>query len=54
VPPVAHDHPMEIYLDRELLGYEEVWAAAGTPNAVFRIKSNDLLRMTGSRIIDVD
>ena len=54
VPPVAHDHPMEIYLDRELLGYEEVWAAAGTPNAVFRIKSNDLLRMTGSRVIDVD
>jgi prolyl-tRNA editing enzyme YbaK/EbsC (Cys-tRNA(Pro) deacylase) len=53
VPPVAHDHPMDIFMDRELLGYDDVWAAAGTPNAVFHIKSKDLLRITGSRVINV-
>ena len=54
VSPIAHSHPMDIYMDSELLGYEEVWAAAGMPNAVFRIKSNDLLHITGSRVIDVN
>ena len=52
VPPVAHDHPMDIFIDSELLGYDEVWAAAGMPNAVFRINSSDLPRVTGGRVID--
>ena len=53
VPPVAHAFPMEVFIDRDLMGYDEVWAAAGTPNAVFRLKSNDLPRITGGRVIDV-
>jgi prolyl-tRNA editing enzyme YbaK/EbsC (Cys-tRNA(Pro) deacylase) len=53
VPPVAHDHPMEIYIDNDLMGYEEVWAAAGTPNAVFRIKSKNLPQITNGRLISV-
>jgi prolyl-tRNA editing enzyme YbaK/EbsC (Cys-tRNA(Pro) deacylase) len=35
------------------MAYEEVWAAAGTPNAVFRIKSKDLPRITNGRIFDL-
>lgn len=53
VPPVAHEHPIDIFIDSDLMSYEEIWAAAGTPNAVFRIKSNDLPRITNGRIIDV-
>jgi prolyl-tRNA editing enzyme YbaK/EbsC (Cys-tRNA(Pro) deacylase) len=34
--------------------YKEIWAAAGTPNAVFRIKSNDLPRITNGRIIEMN
>ena len=53
VPPVAHAQKMEIYIDSDLMEYDDVWAAAGTPNAVFRIKSNDLPTITSGRIIDV-
>ncbi len=53
VPPVAHAFPMEVFIDRDLMGYDEVWAAAGTPNAVFCLKSNDLPHITGGRVIDV-
>lgn len=53
VPPVAHAFPMKVFIDRDLMEYDEIWAAAGTPNAVFHLKSNDLPRITGGRIIDV-
>ena len=53
VPPVAHEKPIEVFIDRDLLDYEDVWAAAGTPNAVFRIKSKDLPLITNGRILDV-
>lgn len=53
VPPVAHANPMHVYIDQDLMGYQEVWAAAGTPHAVFRINSSDLPRITSGRIITV-
>lgn len=53
VPPVAHDHPMEVYIDQDLMAYDEIWGAAGTPHAVFRLKSSDLPRISGGRIIPV-
>jgi prolyl-tRNA editing enzyme YbaK/EbsC (Cys-tRNA(Pro) deacylase) len=53
VPPVAHENPIDIFIDADLMAYEEIWAAAGTPNAVFRIKSKDLPRITNGRIFDV-
>ncbi len=53
VPPVAHAVPMEVFIDRDLMEYDQVWAAAGTPNAVFRLKSKDLPRITSGRVIDV-
>jgi prolyl-tRNA editing enzyme YbaK/EbsC (Cys-tRNA(Pro) deacylase) len=53
VPPVAHAHQMEVYIDRDLMVYDLIWAAAGTPHAVFPLKSEDLPRITGGRLIDV-
>jgi len=53
VPPVAHEKPIQTFIDQDLLDYEDVWAAAGTPNAVFRIKSKDLPLITNGRILGV-
>ncbi|HEU5348314.1 MAG TPA: YbaK/EbsC family protein [Ktedonobacterales bacterium] len=53
VPPVGHATVIPTYLDRDLLQYERVWAAAGTPNAVFPIAPNDLQRITGAAVADL-
>ena len=53
VPPVGHLQPPQVIIDAALLRLPEIWAAAGTPNAVFRLTPQDLLRMTGGRIGDV-
>ena len=37
VPPLGYPHPLETYLDEDLLQYGKIWAAAGTPNAVFEL-----------------
>jgi prolyl-tRNA editing enzyme YbaK/EbsC (Cys-tRNA(Pro) deacylase) len=53
VPPVGHMTSLPTYLDRDLLEYERVWAAAGTPNAVFPIASDDLQRITGATVVNL-
>jgi prolyl-tRNA editing enzyme YbaK/EbsC (Cys-tRNA(Pro) deacylase) len=53
VPPLGHDHPLETYIDEDLLQYTNVWAAAGTPNAVFQLLSTDLNKITGGIIVRV-
>jgi prolyl-tRNA editing enzyme YbaK/EbsC (Cys-tRNA(Pro) deacylase) len=53
VPPVGHREAPVTLIDRDLLAFQEIWAAAGTPNAVFRLKPEDLVAMTGGRIADV-
>ena len=50
VPPIAHLQQMETYLDEDLLQYEVIWAAAGTPNAVFELTPADLQKMTGGQV----
>ena len=50
VPPIAHLKQMETYLDEDLLQYELIWAAAGTPKAVFELTPDDLQKMTGGRV----
>jgi prolyl-tRNA editing enzyme YbaK/EbsC (Cys-tRNA(Pro) deacylase) len=47
VPPLAHAEPLPIVIDGALFAFETIWAAAGTPNAVFRVKPAELLRLTG-------
>ena len=53
VPPVGHLELPITLIDRDLLAFEEIWAAAGTPNAVFRLAPDDLPRMTGSAAQDI-
>lgn len=45
VPPVGHASLMETLIDQDLLQYAEIWAAAGTPNAVFKLTTVDLQRI---------
>jgi prolyl-tRNA editing enzyme YbaK/EbsC (Cys-tRNA(Pro) deacylase) len=53
VPPVGHAEKIEVFIDEDLLRYSEIWAAAGTPNAVFRLTPSDLVRMTEGRVIGI-
>jgi prolyl-tRNA editing enzyme YbaK/EbsC (Cys-tRNA(Pro) deacylase) len=53
VPPLGHDTPLATYFDRDLLQYEVIWAAAGTPKAVFRTEPARLRDATGAVVIDV-
>ena len=53
VPPVGHAEKMAIFIDEDLLNYEEIWAAAGTPNAVFRLIPQDLVKVTGGRVVSI-
>jgi prolyl-tRNA editing enzyme YbaK/EbsC (Cys-tRNA(Pro) deacylase) len=50
VPPVGHVHPLRTFIDEDLLGYAEIWAAAGHPNAVFRLTPGELVQMTGGEV----
>ncbi|MEM7226708.1 MAG: YbaK/EbsC family protein [Pseudomonadota bacterium] len=53
VPPLGHDESPVTLIDRDLTDFEEIWAAAGTPNAVFRLAPGDLARITGGQVVDV-
>src|SRR5689334_6501767 len=53
VPPLGHATPIEKLIDEDLLRYETVWAAAGTPHAVFAITPQELVRATGGRVARV-
>lgn len=53
VAPIGHTGPVTTLIDEHLLGFEEIWAAAGHPNMVFRLRPDDLVRMTGGRVTPV-
>jgi len=53
VPPIGHAGEMETYLDEDFLSYQTIWAAAGTPNAIFELKTEDLQKMTNGKIAQV-
>lgn len=53
VSPVAHASPPVTLIDRELFRFEEIWAAAGHPNGVFKLAPGDLERLTGAVPVDV-
>ena len=50
VAPVGHREPPVIFIDQTLLAYQEIWAAAGTPHAVFRLTPAELVDLTGGRV----
>ncbi len=53
VPPVGHTQRLEALIDEDLLRYSEIWAAAGTPVAVFKLTPEELVKMTGGRVVDI-
>lgn len=53
VPPFGHVQKMETYIDEDFLQYPTIWAAAGTPNAIFELKTADLQTMTNGKVVQV-
>src|SRR6187402_2994133 len=53
VSPIAHAEKPVTLIDRELFRFEEIWAAAGHPHGVFKLRPQDLERLTGAPIADV-
>ena len=53
VPPFGHSTTIPIYVDEDLLQFEIVWAAAGTPHAVFAISPKDLIAASGGAAVDL-
>jgi prolyl-tRNA editing enzyme YbaK/EbsC (Cys-tRNA(Pro) deacylase) len=53
VSPIGHSQPPVTLIDRELFRFEEVWAAAGHPHGVFKLRPQDLERLTGAPVADV-
>lgn len=53
VPPLGHKKESEVFIDEDLLRYTQIWAAAGTPNAVFSLSPAELFRITQGKPIQV-
>jgi prolyl-tRNA editing enzyme YbaK/EbsC (Cys-tRNA(Pro) deacylase) len=53
IPPLGHARPIETFIDEDLLRHDTIWAAGGTPNALFRLTPADLVKMTAGRVIRV-
>lgn len=52
-PPFGHAQHLPVYVDRDLLQYDVVWAAAGTPHHNFPIAPADLVRLSGGTVADL-
>jgi len=50
-PPFGHPNSVRAFVDRDLLAFDEVWAAAGTPDSVFPISPGDLVRVAGGEVV---
>jgi Cys-tRNA(Pro) deacylase len=53
VPPFGHAKLMPVYCDRDLLSFEIVWAAAGTPMSVFSVDPRALVEACGATVVDL-
>ena len=53
VPPIAHASASVTLIDQTLFRFEEIWAAAGHPHAVFKLRPQDLVRLSGAPVADV-
>jgi Cys-tRNA(Pro) deacylase len=53
VPPIGHPAPLPTWVDRDLLSYDVIWAAAGTPHAVFPVAPDDLVRASAGVVADI-
>ena len=53
VAPLGHAQKLETYLDQDLMQFKTIWAAAGTPNAIFELTPDALQKMTDGKIVKV-
>jgi prolyl-tRNA editing enzyme YbaK/EbsC (Cys-tRNA(Pro) deacylase) len=53
VPPFGHATEVRVFMDRDLLGYGVVWAAAGRPDSVFEIEPERLRELSNARVVDL-
>ncbi len=53
IPPIGYPLELKPLIDEDLMSYAEIWAAAGTPHAVFRFTPKDLLKITEGRIVNI-
>jgi Cys-tRNA(Pro) deacylase len=53
VPPVGHAKRLRTFVDEDLLSFPVVYAAAGTPNAVFAVSPRDLIRITEAEVVHI-
>ena len=53
VPPLGHVRPLVTFIDADLLAFDDVWAAAGAPNAVFRIAPADLVACSDGTVAEI-
>ncbi len=53
VPPIGHIQPVQTFIDQDLLQYDEIWAAAGTPHAVFKLTPQMLVELCGGQVIQI-
>lgn len=54
VAPTGHPAPLTTVVDEDLAGYPEIWAAGGTPHTVFPLTFDELVALTGGRVLKVD
>lgn len=53
IPPIGHKEQIKTFIDEDLFKHEELWAAAGTPHAVFNIRSKDLELLTQGKVVSI-
>ena len=53
VPPFGHREPLRVFVDTDLLQYDEVWAAAGTPHVNFALHPDTLVRATAGTVCNL-
>jgi prolyl-tRNA editing enzyme YbaK/EbsC (Cys-tRNA(Pro) deacylase) len=53
VPPFGHSTQLRVFVDPDLLQYDEVWAAAGTWNDNFGANPNDIVHVAGGVVTDL-
>ncbi|MFE7844297.1 YbaK/EbsC family protein [Microbacterium sp. NPDC057407] len=54
VAPTGHPRPLVTVIDEDLAGFDEIWAAGGTPHTVFPLTYDELVRLTGGTVAKVD
>ena len=53
IPPAGHSRPLKTFLDPDLKQFDSIWAAAGTPNALFRLSPEDLDTLTSGTWVEL-